>query len=79
MAAYGFTFNELAHGGVLTPIRQWLKANLSVDVLWDASVDAAGILRKIPTDVGGALVYDFLNPQSAGLPNEGETVYEEYL
>jgi RHS repeat-associated protein len=54
-------------GGALIPIRAWLKKNLGADSII-GSILQEGI--DIPLTPSGILLYDFLNPRDAGIPNE---------
>jgi RHS repeat-associated protein len=54
-------------GGALIPIRTWLKKNLSANSLIGSILQEA---IDIPLTPSGILLFDFLNPADAGVPNE---------
>jgi RHS repeat-associated protein len=54
-------------GGALIPIRTWLKKNLSPDSIIGSILQEA---IDIPLTPSGILLFDFLNPRDAGIPNE---------
>jgi RHS repeat-associated protein len=54
-------------GGALIPIRTWLKKNLSPDSIIGSILQEA---IDIPFTPSGILLFDFLNPRDAGIPNE---------
>ncbi len=54
-------------GGALIPIRTWLKKNLSPDSIIGSVLQEA---IDIPLTPSGILLFDFLNPRDAGIPNE---------
>jgi RHS repeat-associated protein len=54
-------------GGVLIPIRTWIKKNLGADSLITSILQEA---IDIPLTPSSILLFDFLNPSDAGIPNE---------
>jgi RHS repeat-associated protein len=76
---YGYVQNDpvnlvdtfgLKRGGILIPIRQWIKTNVTQKVLGETVLDIVEEVSSIPLTPYSILLYGFLNPDDAGMPNE---------